>query len=206
MSEFDEKQVGEGRVVNQQQEACFEEVLERAENLFRSSDDEGALRLLLDLQERYVAATRLFDLLGEILIRRGALGEGIRYRTLFQILSSTLQIQGHDAQIATGPAPVRPARPSGEGPRPSDSTGPNAFALPTSHVTAAMGRQLMQQGHYDQAQNVFDSLLAKNPDDEELRAARESARRKIREKRVLGILERWLHHIDRMKSDRSRGA
>jgi hypothetical protein len=203
MSETDDRQAAERGV------GCgdsFEELLARAENLFHSADYEGAIRLLLGLQEKYVAATRLFDLMGEVLIRRGDLGEGVRYQTLFQVLSNTLRVQ------AAGPALLAVKSPAGRGraawpsTTPPEGTPSDSLAFPESHCTAAMGRQLMEQGHYDQAQKVFDALLARNPADEALRKGWESARRKSREKRVLSILERWLQSIDRLKSDRSGGA
>ena len=73
-------------------------------------------------------------------------------------------------------------------------------------VTAAMGQEFMRQGHFDRALEIFNLLVKRNPEDQSLIQTREKARKKSREKKLLGVLRKWLENIEQMKSGRSAGA
>ena len=75
----------------------FEQVLRKAQALLSEADLEGALELLTHLEKKYVNAARLFDLLGDVLLRRGSIEEGIRYKTLHEILKGTFKIAAGNA-------------------------------------------------------------------------------------------------------------
>jgi len=200
----------------------FEQALSRARALFRDGDLEGALELLVHLEKKYVNAAKLFDLLGEVLLRLGNIGEGIRYKTLHEILKGTFriaaaestaygqsaaqkQLAGHPAcpvseAAARAPRTTRLVRKDGIlGPEEEVQAGEMDF-IP---VTAAMGQEFMRQGHFDKAFEIFRLLALKNPEDEALPQARERARKKSREKKVLSVLHRWLENIEQMKAGRS---
>ena len=45
-------------------------------------------------------------------------------------------------------------------------------------VTAAMGHELMRQGHFDRALEIFTLLAARHPEDQSLQEGKEEARKK----------------------------
>lgn len=204
----------------------FEQVLRKAQALVSEADLEGALELLSHLEKKYVNAAKLFDLLGDVLLRRGSIEEGIRYKTLHEILKGTFKIAAGHA-VSYGASELHEPH----GGRPASTVpdrSPVAFKPPTPEkeaagismaeeepgsgeadfipVTAAMGQEFMRQGHFDRALEIFNLLMKKNPEDESLLQAREKARKKSREKKLLGVLRKWLENIEQMKSGRSAGA
>jgi hypothetical protein len=205
MSDIDPKEMTEELSSKQAQETDFDALLSRGETLLRSGDVDGALGQLLALQERYVAATRLFYVIGEAYMRGMDLREGVRYKTLYEVLTSTLNAQrlvkarGEEATsgryLEGGLSELQ---------RQQARQEPQKIDAPATHHTAAMGQELMRQGHFNKALQIFDRLVQAHPQDEGLLEARETARRKSRESQLLGVLERWLHNIEDMKSGRSR--
>ena len=67
-------------------------------------------------------------------------------------------------------------------------------------VTSAMGHEFMRQGHYDRAVEIFDVLIQKHPEDSALKQARETARKRGMETKMVGVLSGWLGRVDKMKS------
>jgi hypothetical protein len=206
MSTIDSKESSEDVVLRGSGPSGFKELVARAENLFRSSDLDGAFQLLQVLEQEYVAATRLFDVMGEVLLRRGDVKEGVRCKTLYEILTNTLSVQRRQRPAASPAtrqqAPIPDVRPvCGE----QATYTPAEAPPPLTHCTVAMGQELIRQGHYERAVEVFSALLGKTPGDDSLRDARDLALRKAREKRLLGTLERWLQNIEQIKSNRSSG-
>jgi hypothetical protein len=190
---------------------AVEEALAHAERLFRNSDFDGALALLSALEKDYVHGARLFDLLGDVFLQRGETQLGIRYKVLHEVLRGTFQIAMEETQRHREFASDLPV---GAAASASDAEVPHAIPVPgESHVyqeympvTAAMGHELMRQGHYERALETFTILSTKNPQDLSLKKAKEHARKRCNEKRIVGILQRWLGNLDRVKSDRSAGA
>jgi len=185
--------------------APFEELLASARARYESADLDGALDILLGLEKRYLAATSLFELLGNVYIKRGDFRSAIRYKTLYEMLCAALHVE---------PRGMTPERDSlaalldTQRPLESRTVTPSAgeedeVSPPPTHFTAAMGHELMRQGHYGRALHVFNVLVEKNPEDGALREAREKARKKARERHVVGILERWLNNVHRMTTDRA---
>ncbi|MBI4963632.1 MAG: hypothetical protein HY913_10175 [Desulfomonile tiedjei] len=200
----------------------FEQVLSKAEALLHDADLESALELLTRLETKYVDAAKLFDLLGEVLLRRGNIEQGIRYKTLHEILKGTFKIASAESIAQVRPAAQRPlgARAASEplaGIAPPCDVHKEASRVRDAEeearrkraefipVTAAMGREFMRQGHFDKAFEIFSLLLQKNPEDESLIQARERARKKSSEKKLLWVLQRWLENIEQMKAGRSLG-
>lgn len=185
----------------------FDALLGRAQMLLNSSDIEGALEQLLILQEKYVAATRLFDMIGEAYMRGLDFRQGVRYKTLYEVLTSTLSAQKLARPRPVEPLPVSATSPGEtEPPERAATEEPEAAPPLMTHCTAAMAHELLRQGHFDKALQMFERLLEKNPQEASLLEGKETARRKSRERRLMGVLERWLHNIEHMKSVRSRGA
>jgi hypothetical protein len=166
----------------------FPQQLGQARELLQNSDLEGAFRVLRDLEAQYIAASSLFDLLGDVLIRKGDVDQGFHYKQLHQILNRTLQI----ARGAKQETRVYPATPTSEEEVKAD--------LVYTPVTAAMARELMRQGHFDKAAKILDILTEQNPDDLSLREARN---RVVRENRVVRTLGGWLSNIKQIKASRS---
>jgi hypothetical protein len=202
----------------------FEDAIAKARSLFADGDLEGAHELLSHLEKRFVRAARLFDLFGDVLLQRGFVKDGIRYKTLHEILKGTFKIAKEEADalesrmrgfsspasvpdldaLATpeaGPDDVDQA--SGVPPAWSselDEPDSSEDAGPLFPVTVAMGREFMRQGHYGRAVEVFDTLAQKNPDDPELHEALKRAGEMMRKKKLLGILQGWLENIENMKA------
>ncbi|MBI5571049.1 MAG: hypothetical protein HY914_13985 [Desulfomonile tiedjei] len=185
--------------------APFEELLATARARYESADLDGALDILLGLEKRYLAATPLFELLGNVCIKRGDLRRAVRYKTLYEMICAALNVERRaefpeSESLAVLLEKQKPVEKRMEPPcaAKEDEIGP-----PPTHFTAAMGHELMKQGHYGQALHVFNVLVEKNPEDGALREAREKARRKARERHVVGILERWLDNVQRLTADRA---
>ncbi|GEM_PF-576264 len=232
----------------------FEVALGQAESLFLEKDLEGSLELLRKLERRYVEAAKVFDLIGDVLLRQNQLEAGVRYKTFHEVLTGTLRAAlGEDtvsdanigavtaevepkgtipeasvpavrAEVeAAGPPrgaeePGRPIEipyePVEAGPdtvketpraeqvepaREDDLKGPGQGLYP---VTAAMGLEFMRQGHFERAEELFEELVRKHPEDESLREARDRARKRGREKRVVETLNGWLGNVKLMKLSR----
>jgi hypothetical protein len=190
---------------------ALEEALAHAERLFRDSDFDGALALLSALEEDYVHGARLFNLLGDVFLQRGETQLGIRYKVLHEVLRGTFQIAMEETQRHREFASELPV---GAAASVSDAEVPHAIPVPGEPqvyqeympVTAAMGHELMRQGHYERALETFTILSTKNPQDLNLKKAKEHARKRCNEKRIVGMLQRWLGNLDKVKSDRSAGA
>ena len=84
--------------------AEFDHVLKKAETLLQNADLEEALDLLTVAEKRYVRAAKLFDLLGDALLRRGNIEEGLRYKTLHEVLKGTFKIATDEAVCSSGRA------------------------------------------------------------------------------------------------------
>jgi uncharacterized protein HemY len=188
---------------DQRQSTDFDVLLGRAERLLESSELEAALQELLVLQEKYVAATRVFDLIGEAYMRGLDFKQGIRYKTLHEVLSSTLSAQGLGRPLGGERTTRVRASEGSAAEEDSDSSSAPAGSPPTTHLTAAMGHELSRQGHYAKALEIFEALLQRKPEDETLVEARETTRKKLRERKLLGVLERWLTNIEDMKANRA---
>jgi predicted negative regulator of RcsB-dependent stress response len=179
-------------------EPGFEQRLDYARNLLQNSNLEGAFRVLQDLEVQYLAASSLFDLLGDVLIRKGNVEEGIHYKQLHQILSRTLQIargaKRIEERVAEQKTSAYRATPTFE------EFDPDLTYTP---VTAAMAHELMRQGHFDKAAKILKVLVDQSPDDESLRKVRDRADKEVRENQVVRTLGGWLNNIKQIKASRS---
>ncbi|MGB6066581.1 MAG: hypothetical protein WBG50_17390 [Desulfomonilaceae bacterium] len=203
--------------------AELEHVLSKAEALLKRADLQEALELLTVAEKRYVRAAKLFDLIGDVLLRCDRIEEGVRYKTLHEVLKGTFKIATDEAvrsasrasRVADWDRTGMPESPIQESPCPSGGKE-GAFLSEASEravevedfmpFTSAMGHEFMRQGHYDRALEIFTVLAARHPEDLSLHAAKEVARKKSRQAAVLEVLQRWLGKIERMKSRRSSEA
>ncbi len=131
--------------------AEFDYGLRRARALLHRGEVEEALRLLLRLEQKYVEALELFDLLGEAFLRSGHARSGVRYKTLHEILKGTFKIAEEELELGEEPAPAAgtsssesgaSADISAEADWPSGSV-PEAFSL------AGIGRSPQPHGKRD---------------------------------------------------------
>ncbi|MBM3301271.1 MAG: hypothetical protein FJY85_15120 [Deltaproteobacteria bacterium] len=184
----------------------FEGGLKAVRLRLEEGDLEGAHEALLALEERYVCGAVLFDLLGDVLLARGEVERGVRYKTLYQILNGTFRIVAEEAaRDVRGPARERVEGPAVSIPQ-EPGTAPPAPQGPEDEgigdyvpVTAAMAEEFMRQGHYEQAERILAQLAAKSPEDEALRQGQEAAHQRAKDKRLLLVFKRWLTNIERMK-------
>jgi tetratricopeptide (TPR) repeat protein len=235
----------------------FAVALQEARAMIASGDEKGALRLLQRLERRYMDASEMFLMMGEVLERIGESGEGAGYKTFYEVLRGAFRSKSGEAREdkwdphglpesrITGPinslsqveeramgleeaakqrrTPERDWRsderdwrlerrpePEPEHARPREKT--EGSGQRDTHfsrdelkeslypVTAAMGMEFLRQGHFGRAVEIFDMLVERNPDDRVLRDARERARRKMKEKKVLDTLQGWLGNAKLMKA------
>ncbi len=192
----------------------LEQGLKEAKALLRNNDLELALGLLTRLENKFVSGIELFNILGDVLLRRGHTEEGAHYKALYKVLKGIFSVMMRDARGplpaggAAAPETTLPCE-SGvleEGPLPfgwkpgADLEGEADEFLP---VTAAMANIFMRQGHFARALEIYDRLLIKDPDDFSVKEAREQALKKNQKKELLEVLQRWLVNIEQMKSGRS---
>jgi hypothetical protein len=195
----------------------MESRLERASDLLKSNAPGEAVEILRGLEREYVRCSRLFSLLGEALISSGKIEEGIRYKTLHEILRGTFQTLDDVSRLT--------ARPRAEIPevRPESSERGSLVTLPEEEppvaetveeapepevslpLTATMGHECVRQGHYDKAIDIFRKLALKNPNDSSLNEGIERARKKKNENELLSVLQHWLKNLDTIKSGRKDG-
>ncbi len=179
-------------------EQDFEQGLDQARSLFQDSDLDGAFRLLQNLEARYISASSLFDLLGDVLLRKGDVEHGLHYKQVHQVLNRTLQI-ARGAAGRTGEA-VAPAVDLDAGASAPEEHFPDTSYAP---VTAAMAHELMRQGHFSKAAQILDILLQQNPDDESLKEILDEANKKVTGNQILRTLGGWLNNIRDIKASRS---
>ena len=180
-------------------EPGFEQRLDYARDLLQNSNLEGAFRVLQDLEAQYIAASSLFDLLGDVLIRKGNVDEGFHYKQLHQILNRTLQIARGAKRTQERFAEQET---SAYGTTPTSEEGLDSD-LAYTPLTAAMAQELMRQGHFEKAAEILNVLVEQNPDDGSLREVRDRADKEVRENRVLRTLGGWLNNIEQIKANRS---
>ncbi len=219
----------------------FTMAMDEAKAMVEAGDERSALRLLQRLERRYVDASEMFLLLGEVLERIGKTEEGAGYKTFYEVLRGAFRsalgdVSRPDTRDPYGLPESRTADPitsmsrveeramdleetakrrktPDQDWRPEREADPimdwreNLRSSPMEResgpqrsdykdslypVTAAMGMEFLRQGHFGRAVEIFDMLVERNPDDKVLREARERARRKMKEKKVLDTLQGWL--------------
>lgn len=203
--------------------ADLDQALTRAKSLLQSEELDACLDVLASLEKRYVRAVNIFELLGELHLKLGNIEEGIRYKTLYDTLRGTFQIAGEAkksrlsdaaeapefeapctaASVPEWPAPVAASTAKPEFRSFAPELRPEVL-IPESGglfpVTTAMGEEFVRQGHFDRAAAIYGQLLKHNPEDEGLKKSLADARRKTREKKMLGVLQTWLSNIEKIKS------
>jgi hypothetical protein len=193
----------------------IERTLERARKHIENSHLDDALTMLHDLEKRFFEGSRLFDLLGEVLLRQGKIDEGIRYRALYQELKNTLASAGKRGRFYPLGAGICQGQETTQAEEGSSRVHAAALGEPCHQapaqasftpLTAAMGHELMRQGHCDRALAIFDMLVERNPGDEKLKEARDQARARLGGQHALTTLSRWLENIENMKAVRSTEA
>lgn len=177
----------------------FEDAIQKADTLLEKGENESALLLLLNLEKKYVKAARLFDLLKTAFSRIGCAEDGARSKSMYDGLVDLFERSGSCRETVEEAALHEEQQP--EGIDTGDIDGPPAASL--FPVTAAMGREFMRQGHFDRALEIFEALLAGNPEDEDLQRSRDEAHKKSRETRLLEFLKGWLGAIEKIRSEQS---
>jgi hypothetical protein len=177
--------------------ADFDQALAKAERLMEGGDVREALQLLFVLQDRFTRAARLFDMIAECLIREGRAGEGARYKSAHEALRGTLRLAGAGSSSAEVGRLRLPRR---EEPIVRDEVDDTRTSVPY-HETPEMVRELLRQGHFEQALALVARLLEKRPEDRTLVELRDGARKKMEDRRVLEVLEKLLQKVKTYKGD-----
>jgi tetratricopeptide (TPR) repeat protein len=171
-------------------ETGFKVRLERAAELLRNNEIEQALALLNHLKDEYIASASIFDYLGDVFLQRGDVKEGIKYKTLHEVVCGTFKIL---QQTASEPKLQEPEITK-------DLENIEETAPPPLPVTYSMGQECMRQGHYDKALEIFNQLSEKNENDPTLRLAIDRARKKKNEKQMASVLQGWLTNLHKIKA------
>lgn len=193
----------------------FESELGRARELLRDNDLGAAFALLSRLEAGYLRGAEIFLLLAEVLHRLGQTSKATRYRTLYDVLKANFGIIVQAERRAEMPEPLEFPRamdtsfsflgePAGQ--QADNSEESETLLDAFVPVTAAMAEEFVRQGHYKRAVEIYDRLLAQDPEDAALREAKDLAKKRAHEKRVLGFFDVWLKNIQRMKSELTREA
>jgi hypothetical protein len=180
----------------------FEEALSNVEAALQAGEVDRALDMLSALQVRYARASRLFDLMGEALLKKGRVEAARRCKTLYEALRSVLGPGWGEA----GPVGFVYA------PKPSVSSledeteaaavpavGETPELGPSLPVTEAMADELLRQGHTKHALRILDALLAETQDNDALLHKADAARKRIRQGKKAALLEGWLSNLSRLK-------
>lgn len=183
----------------------FSAGLKSAETLMKLKDWEGAIDLLSNLQAEYVKSVRVFDLMGDVLLKQGNTKEGVRFKTLHEVLRGTFKIVEEETSYADVSTADKDSVDSVKVSqvvidRPTDEAS-DYFPL-----TESVAKECMRQGHFDKGVAVLTKLLRERPGDKALETALEEAREKQRGKQLLKIFQQWLKNIEEMKSGRAAGA
>lgn len=178
----------------------FEEALSTVEEALRSGEVDRALDMLSVLQIRFVRASKLFDLKGDALLKKGLQDAGRRYKRLYEALRNTLRVVAGEAgsidfsDEITGAIAV-----SG----PVEDVTPEVDAheiAPPLPITEAMADELLRQGRPELARGILDALREERPDDEALSVKAEAVRKRIRSRKKAALLEGWLSNLAKLKS------
>jgi predicted negative regulator of RcsB-dependent stress response len=180
-------------------EQDFEQGLDQARSLLQNSDLDGAFRLLQNLEAKYVSASSLFDLLGDVLLRKGDVEQGLHYKRIHQVLNRTLQIARGAAPKMKEVAAAPTAELSDTVSEPEEELSNISYAP----VTAAMAHELMRQGHFDKAAQILNILVQQNPEDGSLKEILDEANKRGIEHRILRTLGGWLNNVRDIKASRS---
>lgn len=186
-------------------ETSFSVGLKHAEGLIKKKNYDEALELLSRLQAQYVDAVRIFDLMGDVLLKQGNTKEGIRFKTLHEVVKGTFRIVEEETSLvdlklsAKATSRTEEARESAEDQRDEEET--EFFPL-----TESLAKECVRQGHFDRAVAVFTRLLRDKPGDPGLMEALEEARKKQKGKQLLKVFQQWLDNIEQMKAGRAAGA
>jgi tetratricopeptide (TPR) repeat protein len=181
-------------------ETSFDEQLKEARNLLESGNIDGALNLFKRLEQQYVRAAELFSFMGDALLKNGQTGEGIRYKTLHKILVGTFKIAQEECRRGKSESP--PIDQTLEAREPEfQQDEDEELDLP---VTSAMGEQLLKQGHFYEAETLFNKLLKSDPSNDSIKENIRLARKKRNEKQVVQTLEAWLSNVTKIKNEWSR--
>jgi tetratricopeptide (TPR) repeat protein len=185
--------------------SAFDIAIDKARALYADGDLDEALATLNTIETQYIRAAKLFDLLGDVLIEQDNLAEGIRCKTLYEVLKGTFNILTQESQRhcmpTTAPAAEFPARTTAEDIDFGSIDGPEEQSAAPLPVTLSMGNLCLGQGHFDKALDIFTKLANANPDDTNVRNALQLAKKKRGEKQLLGVLKNWLKGIRVLKSD-----
>ncbi len=186
-------------------EANFSGGLKNAETLIKLKNYDAALDLLSRLQAEYVDAVRVFDLMGDVLLKQGNTKEGIRFKTLHEVVKGTFRIVKEEISLADLRLSAK-AVSCAEEPRESAKDQSDEEDSEYFPLTESVAKECVRQGHFDRAAAVLTKLLRDKPGDADLLAALEEARKKQKGKKLLKVFQQWLDNIEQMKTGRAAGA
>jgi len=192
--------------------------LARARTLLEQGNIDSCLDVLTALRADYRRGAQLVDLLGDAFLEKGDIHAGIRYKTLFEILTKVLDSVDNQSESLHGTRErgrsssaaasfmgqfqsLRiPSTPDDEGTREDQEPGFDSSSF--MPVTLAMGKQFLAQGHYDLAIGVFARLHQRDPMDREVNDLLHQAKARKKRKAALLVLQKWLKNVESLKAQR----
>ncbi|MGC8907987.1 MAG: hypothetical protein ACP5M0_11185 [Desulfomonilaceae bacterium] len=192
--------------------------LARARMLLEQGNIDACLNVLITLGADYRRGAQFVDLLGDAFLVKGDIHAGIRYKTLFEILTRVLdsvdkraaslnETRERDRSSAASASFMPqfqslriPSEPDDEGAPEAHEPGFDSSSF--MPVTLAMGKQFLAQGHFDLAIGVFERLRQRDPLDHEVNDLLNQAKASKKRKTALHVLQKWLKNVESLKAQR----
>ncbi len=162
-----------------------------------------AMRCLAEIEDALLGFSRLYATLGDLCRRKGLRDEATVYYRKFLALhphsSITEEVNGHLDELLRETFAAKPV----------DGTDVEAMPLAADFQTVTAADLYVRQGHLEEAAELLERILQRNPEDpqaaklisevREKMAMRTETPEKGKEGRLLDELQRWLDNIERMR-------
>ncbi len=165
---------------------------------------QDAMRCLQEIEDAVLGFSQLYASLGDLCRRKGLRDEAVSYYRKFVAIhphsSVAEDVSGHLDELLKETSPAKTV--GGE-----DAEAP----LATDFQTVTMADLYVRQGHLDEALDLLEKILQKDPEDpqaarliakvrEKMATSRMEATGKEKDSRLIDELQRWLNNIERMRS------
>ncbi|MDX9820535.1 MAG: tetratricopeptide repeat protein [Syntrophales bacterium] len=163
-----------------------------------------AVRCLGEIEEAILGLSRVYASLGDLCRRKGLRDEAVAYYrkcvAIHPHSSVTEEVNGRLDELLKETSPAKTV--GGE-----DAEAP----LAADFQTVTMADLYVRQGHLDEALDLLEKILHKDPEDpqaarliakvrEKMATSRMEATGKEKHSRLIDELQRWLNNIERMRS------
>ncbi|MCX5833184.1 MAG: tetratricopeptide repeat protein [Deltaproteobacteria bacterium] len=174
---------------------------------FKLGELDRALNILRGLEEDFQRWSYVFRYMGDIYQKKGLLAEARKSYQLFRTLNPEESLA---LELSEGVAPGRDAaalRRKEDGASPEET---DISRVSPEFRTLTLADLCIEQGHFDQARNILEEILSKDPGNEKVRqklgslknllsAKIESRHPEENREEVVRELNRWLKNLERTR-------